>query len=96
MKNHKNAALPDITPEVLAGKKIAAVTGSAHEAYLKAFFTKSEIVSFPDNDAARSALKDGKADAVFGDGVGLALWIGGTESGRLPAGHGMPADEPRQ
>ncbi len=77
---NKNGALTDITPDLLAGKKIAAVAGSAHEAYLQAFFAKSEILSLPDFAAARAALKDGKADAIFADGVSLALWIGGTES----------------
>jgi polar amino acid transport system substrate-binding protein len=92
---NKAAALADITPDVLAGKKIAAVTGSAHEAYLKAFFPKSEIVSSADIAAARTALKDGKADAVFADGVGLALWIGGTESGGCCVFAGGPYLESR-
>ncbi|BCJ91893.1 ABC transporter substrate-binding protein [Terrihabitans soli] len=91
----RTAAQAEITPEALSAKKIAVVTGSAHEAYLKDFFAESEIVGFPDIAAARTALKDGKADAVFGDGVGLALWIGGTESGSCCSFAGGPYLESR-
>jgi polar amino acid transport system substrate-binding protein len=91
----KKAPLTDLTPQALAGKKIATVTGSAHEAYLKAFFSASELVGFADIAAARTALKDGKVDAVFGDGVGLALWLGGTESGDCCAFAGGPYLESR-
>ena len=76
----KAGAVTEFTPQGLAGKKIAALTGSAHEAYLKAFFPKAEITGFPDNEAARAALKDGKVDALFADGAGLSLWLGGTAS----------------
>jgi polar amino acid transport system substrate-binding protein len=91
----KNGALAELTPQALTGKKIAAVTGSAHEAYLKAFFAGSEIIGVADIAAARTALKDGKADAVFGDGVGLALWLGGTESANCCVFAGGPYLESR-
>lgn len=91
----KNATLTEVTPQALAGKKIAAVTGSSHEAYLKDFFGMSEIVGFADIAAARTALKNGKADAVFGDGVGLALWMGGSESGGCCVFAGGPYLESR-
>ena len=31
--------MPEIRPEYLEGKKVGAVAGSSHEAYLKAMFT---------------------------------------------------------
>lgn len=70
----------EIGADALAGKKIAVVSGSAHEAFLKAFFPLADIASYPDAEAARAALKGGQATAVFGDGAGLSLWLGGTSS----------------
>src|SRR4051794_37282106 len=39
----RDTDLHDAMPESLEGKKIAVVAGSAHEAYLKAFFTEAEL-----------------------------------------------------
>ena len=44
--SRRDAVLPEMRPEFLEGKKIGAVTGSAHEAYLKAMFTDAEIRSY--------------------------------------------------
>jgi polar amino acid transport system substrate-binding protein len=86
----KDGAVKDITTEALDGKKIAAVSGTAHEAYLRAFFPKAVLSGFPTIEDARAALKDKQADALFGDGVGLALWLGGTESAACCAFAGGP------
>jgi polar amino acid transport system substrate-binding protein len=71
----------DVRPEALEGKKIAVVAGTAHEAYLKALFTEAELHSFPNAEAARDALKRGEVDLLFGDGISLAFWLNGTDSG---------------
>lgn len=68
------------TADALAGKTVGVVAGSAHEAMLKAFFPKVTAQAFPDRTALLAALKDGKVDAVFGDGMQLAFWTSGTES----------------
>jgi polar amino acid transport system substrate-binding protein len=86
----KGSALTDITPQALDGKKVAVVSGSAHEAYLKAFFPKAALTGFADNEAARAALKDGQADALFADGAGLSLWLSGTTSAECCAFAGGP------
>jgi polar amino acid transport system substrate-binding protein len=78
--SRKDAVLPDIRPEYLEGKKIGAVAGSAHEAYLKAMFTDAEIKPYPDSDAVRAALRRGEVDLIFGDGISLAFWVNGTDS----------------
>ena len=71
----------DVRPETLEGKKIAVVAGTAHEAYLKALFTEAELHPFPNAEAARDALKRGAVDLLFGDGISLAFWLNGTDSG---------------
>ncbi|MBV8835471.1 MAG: transporter substrate-binding domain-containing protein [Alphaproteobacteria bacterium] len=72
--------LPEVVPERVEGKKIAVVARTAHEQYLKAFFTEAELKSYPNMEAAREALRKGEVDLLFGDGVALAFWLNGTES----------------
>ncbi len=91
----RDSAIDDVRPEVLEGKKIAVVAGTAHEAYLKALFTEAELHPYPDADAARFALKRGEVDLVFGDGVSLAFWLNGTDSANCCAFRGGPYLESR-
>ena len=93
--SRKDAVLPDVRPEYLEGKKVGAVAGSAHEAYLKAMFTDAEIKSYPDSDALRAALRRGDVDYIFGDGISLAFWVNGTDSGDCCAFSGGPFVESR-
>jgi polar amino acid transport system substrate-binding protein len=51
----------------LAGKRVGAVQGTLQETYAKTHFTKSDIVNFPDNNSAISALNSGTVDAHFLD-----------------------------
>ena len=64
-----------LTPEGLAGKTLAVVARTAHEAYLAAFFPEVGRKLYPDPEAAREALKSGEADALFGDGMQLSFWL---------------------
>lgn len=75
-------------PEGLAGRRIAVVARTAHEAYLQAFFDGAEIVPFDNDGAARVALMEGEADALFGDGLNLSLWLNGAASRRCCAFRG--------
>ncbi|MCJ2078055.1 transporter substrate-binding domain-containing protein [Methylobacterium sp. E-016] len=77
--------LPAPSASALAGKSVAVVGGSAHAAYLQAFFPKAEAKPFSDLAAAEGAVKRGEADYVFADGLGLALWVGGLEAGNCCA-----------
>src|SRR5262245_50652795 len=88
-------ALPDVVPETIEGKKIAVVAKTAHEQYLKTFFTEAELKPFPNMEAAREALRKGEADILFGDGVALAFWLNGTDSGGCCAFVGGPYTESR-
>lgn len=71
--------------ESLSGKSVGAIEGSAHAAYLKAFFPKAQVKGFTDLSAAQGALKRGEIDYVFADGLNLALWLGGQDAERCCA-----------
>ncbi len=85
-----DSTIADIRPELLEGKKIAVVAGSAHEVYLKNLFTEAEAKPYRDANAAREALRRGEVDLLFGDGISLAYWLNGTESGGCCAFRGGP------
>ncbi|WP_291693331.1 transporter substrate-binding domain-containing protein, partial [Bradyrhizobium sp.] len=93
--SRRDGVLPEVRPEYLEGKKVGAVTGSAHEAYLKAMFTDAEIHSYPNDEALRLALRRAEVDFIFGDGISLAFWINGTDSADCCAFSGGPFVESR-
>jgi polar amino acid transport system substrate-binding protein len=76
-----DSPIGDVLPELVEGKKIAVVAGTAHEAFLKAMFTGAELKPYPNADAARAALRNKDVDLLFGDGISLAFWLNGTDSG---------------
>jgi polar amino acid transport system substrate-binding protein len=90
-----DSPIVDVLPEKVEGKKIAVIAGTAHEAYLKAMFTEAEVRSYPNAAAARAALRDGEVDLLFGDGISLAFWLNGTDSGGCCAFRGGPFLESR-
>ena len=93
--SRKDSGIDDVSPEALEGKKVAVVTGTAHEAYLRTLFTEVELHPYPDADAARAALRRGEVDLLFGDGVALAFWLNGTDSGGCCVFRGGPYLESR-
>jgi polar amino acid transport system substrate-binding protein len=86
----KDSPIDDPRPEKLEGKKISVVAGTAHEAYLNAFFTEAEVRSYPNADVARLALQRGDVDLTFGDAISLAFWLNGTSSENCCAFRGGP------
>lgn len=70
----------EISPEALDGRKIAVTKGTAHEAYLRAFFRDSVIQTFDTPELAREALMAGTVPLLFDDGISLIFWINGTAS----------------
>ncbi|MDQ8730352.1 transporter substrate-binding domain-containing protein [Bradyrhizobium sp. LHD-71] len=91
----KDTVLPEIRPEYLEAKKVGVIAGSSHEAYLKAFFTDAVIVSLPNDEALRQALRRSEVDLIFGDAISLAFWINGTDSDDCCAFSGGPFTESR-
>jgi polar amino acid transport system substrate-binding protein len=91
----KSETKTDVEPSTLYGKKIAVRKGTAHEAYLRAFFRDSAITAYDTPEAAREALMTKKADYLFEDGVALVLWVNGTSSRDCCELRGGPFLEPR-
>jgi polar amino acid transport system substrate-binding protein len=76
----KDTRLADATPEALAGRSIAVVQGTAHEAYVAQFFRLSSIRRYPDLEAARRAVLERDVDVMFADGIASGFWIAGESS----------------
>jgi polar amino acid transport system substrate-binding protein len=85
----------DISPPGLYGRRIAVARGTAHEAYLKAFFRDSPLALYENADLAREALASGQVDFLFDDGISLAFWLNGTASRQCCILKGGPFLEPR-
>ena len=85
----------DATPEGLEGMRIAVAKGTAHEAYLRAFFRDSTVRVFESVELARDALTTGAADLLFDDGISLAFWLNGTASKACCEFKGGPFAEPK-
>ena len=83
------------TPAAFAGKTIGVVAGTAHEAYLRAFFGEAKRKPYPARAALLAALKLGQVDAAFGDAIAFAVWLNGTESGGCCGFRGGPFTESR-
>jgi polar amino acid transport system substrate-binding protein len=71
---------PGPMPADLAGKRIGLIAGTAHEAYARAYFTTARLIALDDEASQRAALKNGDVDLIFGDGIGLSLWLNGTDA----------------
>jgi len=74
------AELPDPSPAALAGRSVGVVEKSAHAAYLAATFPGARPQNFPSLNAAEDALREGKVDYLFADGLSLALWLNGKDA----------------
>jgi polar amino acid transport system substrate-binding protein len=75
--------------------RIAVAKGTAHEAYLRAFFRDSSLRIFETPELARDALVAGAVDLLFDDGIGLAFWLNGTASKACCEFKGGPFAEPK-
>jgi len=85
----------EVEPELVEGKEIAVVAGTAHEAFLKELFTGADIRPYANAEAARAALRNKEVDLLFGDGIALAFWLNGTDSAGCCAFRGGPYLESR-
>ena len=90
-----DSPIRDVLPELVEGKKIAVVAGTAHEAFLKEMFTGAELHPYPNAEAAREALRNKDVDLLFGDGISLAFWLNGSGSNGCCAFRGGPYLESR-
>ena len=90
-----DSPIRDVLPELVEGKKIAVVAGTAHEAFLKQMFTEAELHPYPNAEAAREALRNKEVDLLFGDGISLAFWLNGSDSNGCCSFRGGPYLESR-
>jgi len=90
-----DSPIGDVLPELVEGKKIGVVAGTAHEAFLKEMFTAAEVRSYANAEAARDALRNKDVDLLFGDGVTLAFWLNGSDSAGCCVFRGGPFLESR-
>ena len=65
----------DARPEGLREATLGVVAGSAHEAFLRAFFSRATIRTFPDREQLMAALRDKQIELAFGDAISLAIWM---------------------
>jgi len=93
--SRRGIEIDDVRPQALEGKRVAVVAGTAHEAYLKTLFTEADLRPYPNADAARTALKKGEVELLFGDGISLAFWLNGTDSAACCEFRGGPYMESR-
>jgi polar amino acid transport system substrate-binding protein len=88
--SRRETAMPEIRPEYLEARKVGVVAGSAHEAYIKAFFTDAEVKPYPADSALYAALQRREVDFIFADAISLAFWLNGTDSENCCAFSGGP------
>jgi polar amino acid transport system substrate-binding protein len=74
------SALTTADAASLKGKRLGVVGGSAHEAWLRAYFTSSTIQPFTTEADAQQALRSGNVDALFGDNLHVIYWVSGEAS----------------
>jgi polar amino acid transport system substrate-binding protein len=63
----KSSGITKANDNTLADKRLAVVQGSLQESYAVKNFPKADLVRFPDNNTAVSAMNSGTADALFLD-----------------------------
>jgi polar amino acid transport system substrate-binding protein len=85
-----DSILTAATPEALGDSSIAVVAGSAHEAFLKAYFPKAQLQPVESAEKARNELKAGHVNALFGDAVGLSYWLIGADAAKCCVFKGGP------
>ncbi|MBZ9678004.1 transporter substrate-binding domain-containing protein [Mesorhizobium sp. ES1-1] len=76
----RSTALAEPLFDKLRGKRVGVISGSAHERMLRDYFNSVQVVPFDRPEDLHAALKAGKLDAVFGDGMRLAFWLGGSDA----------------
>ena len=90
-----DSPLREIDAAALAGKTVGVVAKSAHEAYLAAFFPEAQRKPYEDFAALHKGLKAHEVDAIFADGVTLAVWLAGEDAADCCAFRGGPYLESR-
>lgn len=83
----EHSELPD---DWIEAALIGVVQGTAHAAFLLQAYGQERVALFADADAMRDALRRGEVTHAFGDGVDMAIWLGGRASNACCAFAGDP------
>jgi polar amino acid transport system substrate-binding protein len=71
----KAGAASSFSPAQLAGKPVAVRKGSSHEAFVTRYLPEAKPLEFDTEFLALEAVRDGKADAYFGDAMRASFWL---------------------
>ncbi|TYR29398.1 transporter substrate-binding domain-containing protein [Mesorhizobium microcysteis] len=66
--------------KAVADRRIGVLAGSGHEAMLRSYFPDARPVTFTRLEWLHDALREGRVDGIFGDGMRLSFWIAGSAS----------------
>lgn len=89
----RSNAKADLDLRALAGKRVAVVGGTAHQAFLERLLPLAQRRETGTLAGAVAALRSGEADYVFADGVALALILSGANGAAELAFTGGPVLE---
>jgi len=76
----RGSTLTEPLHQTLNDRRVGVQEGSAHEAMLRDYFRDARPVTYARQSWMMRDLREGKIDAVFGDGVRLSFWLGGPET----------------
>jgi polar amino acid transport system substrate-binding protein len=76
----RGSALSEPMHRAVAGLRVGVMAGSAHEAMLRDYFSDARPVTYSRRNWMMRDLREGRVDAVFGDGVRLSFWLGSQEA----------------
>lgn len=81
-------------PRSLAGRRIGMVQGTAHEAFLKKYYGKSQLVPQKRETEMYEALRTGALDAAFGDSLRMSFWMNSDGARKCCTGLGGAVMDP--
>ena len=76
----KGNAVEEPVYQKLVDRRVGVIDGSAHERALRDLFPGVRVVTYSRAEWMLGDLREGKTDAVFGDGMRLSFWLAGTGS----------------
>lgn len=81
-------------PRSLAGRRVGVVQGTAHEAFLKKHYGKSQLVPQQRETEMYEALRTGALDAAFGDSLRMSFWMNSDGARKCCTGLGGAVMDP--
>jgi len=76
----RGTTLAEPLHRTLNDQRVGVLEGSAHEAMLRDYFRDARPVTYTRQGWMMRDLREGRIDAVFGDGMRLSFWLGSPET----------------